>query len=84
MGGRKTTVQSDDRSVGPMVRDLLDAMRELVGDGKCKKLNDDQKTYVDLLVDSLQRFYKDDAEELFKDNPVHYHPIADSVSPRLG
>ena len=68
MGRRKTTVQSDNRSVGQMVHDLLDAMRESVGDGKCKELNDDQKTYVDLLVESLQRFYKDDAEELFNLN----------------
>lgn len=70
MGRRKTTAQSNDRSVEQMVRDLLDAMCVLMGEGKCKELNDDQKTYVDLLVDSLQRFYKDDAEKLFKDNPV--------------
>lgn len=65
-----TTVQSKEYSVGEMICDLLGAMRKLIDDGKCKKLNDEQKTYVDLLADALQRFYEDDAEELFKDNPV--------------
>lgn len=67
---KSTTVQSKEYSVGEMICDLLGAMRKLIDDGKCKKLNDEQKTYVDLLADALQRFYEDDAEELLKDNPV--------------